>query len=300
MILVNSIGGCGTTMFMDYLEKMILATSEQIKFYHINDDGTHDHSRETDAPLLASDLFRINVNAFRHLQDLNSNGRTNWQGDADVKQAAGAAFLKLKHIPHPPFTNIKSAPYGVLSFKHGPGGWLEFCQTDDNNATITKAIYLHADPLDVLSTLFLKRVNSGWDDTIHDHIIKCSPYDYTQLLEIFKHFPNSWDINDFSDWAYKNQIDPFGIESSFDSWTASNNKEYPVLVVKYETMWDNLGDIARFLNIDIDTFITEFPKKRERKRYGKDLEQTTFNNLKSLFSTLIEKRANIPDIFIAN
>ncbi len=297
MILVNSVGGCATTMFIDYLEKTVPFSNGQTKFYHINDDGTRDHSREIDIPLLASNLFLVNKDALRWLRYLNLNGKTN-QNHPDVKQAGDAAFLKLKHAPHPPSANVKSVPYGVLSFKQGPGGWVEFCQTNDKDIAITKAIYLHADPLDVLSTLFLKKINSGWNATVHDHIIKCSPYPYAQLLKIFEHFSTSWDINDFSNWVHKNQLDPFGIESSFDQWTASGNKEYPALIVKYETMWDNLPAIAKFLDVDIDSFTAGFPKKRERKRPGKDLEQTTFNNLKDLYSTLIEKRSQIPDIFI--
>jgi len=298
MILVNSVGGCGTTMFMDYLEKIIPLPIEQIKFQRMNDDGTRSYSQQMTAPPLASDLFFVNTYAMNHVHKLNLDGKTIHETNPDLKQALAGCFLKLKHACNPPAPNIKE--YGVLSFNQDSSGWIEFCQTDNKDAVITKAVYLHADPLDVLSTLFLKRANSEWDDTIHDHIIKCSPYDYTQLLEIFKHFPNSWDINDFSNWAYKSQIDPFGIEFSFDSWVASGNKGYPALVVKYETMWDNLGDIAKFLNVDTDMFIAGFPKKRERKRYGRDLEQTTFNDLESLFSTLIEKRANTPDTFITN
>ncbi len=305
MILVNSVGGTATTMFLEFLEKVVPFPEKKINFYRFYRNGECDYNQKIKSPKMASSLFYINDAALRHLHYLISSREDNI--DSAIKQAEMSTFVKLKHIPHPPPANIKSSSYGVLSWEedkieidgkvqtiHQRGFWT----VDDDSATITKAIYLHADPIDILSTLFLKRETSGWDATIHDHIIKCSPYSYMQLLKIFEDFLVSWGIEDFSNWVYKNQLDPFGIEYSFDQWTTPSNNEYPIMVVKYETMWDNLPVIAKFLNVDVNSFVTEFPKKRKRKRFGKDLDQTTFNKLNDFYSTLVEKRLQVPDIFI--
>jgi hypothetical protein len=320
-------------MFIKYLAKILPPRVNPAKFR-----PTLDATESQDQPLLASSLYAINYSALRVLMRINNQRR---QEDlsahlalpsgspvehlARAEEATSAVYLTLKHASRPPVSDVASTEgteitdspwtlrggYGLL----WPGGMgvhdvpgYEFFTTSDKEVHITKAIYLHADPIDVVSTLFYKGPIEG--DAVRDHMIKCSSYSYEELSDqIFpaigavarfrrlgRQVPQGIPLDRFSLWAYKNQFDPFGFESSFDAWTASGNKEYPVLVVRYETMWDNLPAIAEFLELDVDSFVTGFPKKRKRKRLGTDLNLDVYTNLSRLYSSLITKRSQIPNI----
>jgi hypothetical protein len=321
-------------MFIKYLTEILPPHDDPAEFKPLLDA-----SESRDQPLLASSLYAINYSALRVLIHLNNQRR---QEDlsahlalpsgspvehlARAEEATNAVYLTLKHASRPPVSDVASTEgteitdspwtlrggYGLLwpskrGVQGGPG--YEFFTTSDKEVHITKAIYLHADPIDVVSTLFYKGHIEG--DAVRDHMIKCSSYSYEELSDqIFPAIGAERDngglggqvgrvqihLDRFSLWAYKNQIDPFSFEASFDAWTASDNKEYPVLVVRYETMWDNLPAIAEFLELDVDSFVTGFPKKRKRKRLGTDLNLDVYTNLSRLYSSLITKRSQIPNI----
>ena len=330
MILVNSAGGCATTMLIKYLTEFLPPRENPATFRLHTDDSV-----SQDQPLLASSLYAINYDAIRAGYDLSNMPLQQFSSEDDLmlhtgllREAYAASYLCLKHACYPPAASvtaregikITSSPwnlgggYGLVWDGERPpigGPGHELFITKNENIRITKAIYLHGDPVDVVSTLFLKGNVEG--DQIRDHMIKCSIYSYKQLTgKIFHAMAASMPRHDdsantyaqggipldsFSLWACKNQLDPFSFEASFDAWTASDNREYPTLVVKYETMWDNLPAIAEFLELDIDSFVAGFPQKRARKRPGAALDVNTHTNLSRLYSSLITKRSQVPNIF---
>ena len=327
MILVSSVGGCATTMLMKYLIETLPQQSRPVEFTW-NEEVT----TGTERIQLASSLYAANYSAYRVGERLLKAAKQDpsigddferWRHTPGIAEAFGAVYLNLKHACHPPLRTITEAnrpPKAAMPWDMGEGygllddvtyepvllpgeyapagiymGGLAYFSTSED-VQITKAIYLHADPIDVISTLSLKGPN-GEGTALRDHIIKCSPYPYELLMSTIFPALAPQDVL-CTNQMCTHQVDPFGFEYSFDRWTNPDDRGYPTLVVKYETMWNNLPAIAEFLELDEYSFIAGFPKKRERKRPGTDFPEAMYTNLRRLYSSLITKRSQIPDIMI--
>lgn len=71
--------------------------------------------------------------------------------------------------------------------------------------------------------------------------------------------PNVISLEDF----VRNGIDYYGFERQYHNWSTMYSG-YPIMLVKYENMWDNLETIFSYIGID-KSKIKKFPKKRRRK-----------------------------------
>jgi tetratricopeptide (TPR) repeat protein len=84
--------------------------------------------------------------------------------------------------------------------------------------------------------------------------------------------------------------DALNYEAMFDSWNQDNG--YPVICVRYETIYENLKQINNFF---IFTNLSLPSKKQRTTRYF-DCNKEELNNIKKTYRNLIEKVNNAPDI----
>lgn len=103
--------------------------------------------------------------------------------------------------------------------------------------------------------------------------------------------------NDITRFRYsKIKKDLFGLNNFFKNYTIKkHNKNYNIICIKYETLWENLDKIFRFLNIP-DEIKEKFPKKYEKKLNKIQLE--TKNNLSIKYRNLETIIDTMPPIFI--
>ena len=145
-----------------------------------------------------------------------------------------------KHLPHPPTLEDYSIPQDF------------------------KAIYLIGDPVDSLLSVFRRgyhrwhalrmRSENRWPPSID---LSDSPN------------PPSWGIGEFV--ALKK--DCFGIIKHFENWTKSTKESrgYPIMIIKYETLCDNLTALSSFIGLS-KTQISTFPRRRARAPRSRELE----------------------------
>ena len=129
-----------------------------------------------------------------------------------------------------------------------------------------KFAYQFAHPLNVVLSTFLGR---QWD----------SPRDH-----ISKHLKVNDSWLSTNRWMYE---DVLRLEEHFDRWTSSKNN-FPILLIKYETMWDNLPMICEYFNLPQEA-LNKFPKKRERIFNWKTRPENEKKILLNTYGNLIEK-----------
>jgi hypothetical protein len=84
--------------------------------------------------------------------------------------------------------------------------------------------------------------------------------------------------------------DTIGFENQMRLW--SQEERFPVLCVNYENLWDNVGKIENFLNLDLD--LPERRRRSDKEGYGDhaDKADTIYNNIKHRFDGL-------PEVFLS-
>ncbi len=127
-----------------------------------------------------------------------------------------------------------------------------------------KVIFLFGDPIAAIISTYKKRFNKN-------HFLNCG---YTLNRE-----PDIWNF------------DELGYEAIFDSWM-SNSKSYPVLAIRYETIFENKHIISKYLD-------TDFQLGKLTKRSTK-INQNEMNKLIQVYGPLYEKVSKSPDAFILN
>lgn len=90
--------------------------------------------------------------------------------------------------------------------------------------------------------------------------------------------------------------DPFALADHFHSWMGAK-LPYPILFVRYETLWDHVEEIFDFVGIPRAEAAT-FPEKRENyvernRKYDEPLVQ-----LRSKYARLIAELGQLPPILL--
>jgi len=102
-----------------------------------------------------------------------------------------------------------------------------------------------------------------------------------------------FDANHFANCGYTSDVPPdiykedaLEYERNFDSWMTAH--DYPVLVVRYETMFDNQNTLSEYLK-----FRVKLPPRRGRtNRISPELSE----RLSTVYGSLIRKVHAAPDI----
>jgi tetratricopeptide (TPR) repeat protein len=85
--------------------------------------------------------------------------------------------------------------------------------------------------------------------------------------------------------------DSLNYEAMFDSWNKNNG--YPVICVRYETIYENLKPISRFLGITLS-----LPPQKKRTTKYSDCNEEELQKIKKTYKNLIDKVNNAPDVAI--
>jgi len=85
--------------------------------------------------------------------------------------------------------------------------------------------------------------------------------------------------------------DALNYERMFDTWT--NAIGYPVMCLRYETLYNYIGVIEHFVHAH-----TYFPKWKARSSMIEDQDSDDINRIRKTYASLIEKIRKFPDITI--
>ncbi len=263
MILVNSFGATGTTMFIEYLWYRTLSEGGIV------------------APFLVCDgrcgTGKNQCHGFKHISSPPQKDTGKQHTGVDQNTAEN---------PIQPYTGVHKEVTDVI---------------------IEKAIYLYVNPLEAILTFFNNLIIAKIEGDFVPWIVRHTRSmggDWQALLELVgeayiedtnHEFSSAYFMHDHDsgiDIYSRQNKDLLGLEKHFDNWTAGNS-EYPILAVKYETMWEqeNIRKIAHFLDLD-GRFVNNFPLKRPRKLYH--IAPNTRSRLEMIYQDLIGKMHDAP------
>ena len=101
--------------------------------------------------------------------------------------------------------------------------------------------------------------------------------------------------HDLSDFAARGK-DVFRRHEQFENWL--KGAPYPVLLVRYEALWDNLDSVLDFLQVP-RAWRRDFPMQKPRVTDLRGLEAETLESLERLYGDLATRLSSLPDIFQA-
>ncbi len=160
----------------------------------------------------------------------------------------------LKHRKSPPTQND---PY--LFRKNS------FDRTDLNEGPIKRAVFLYDNPYSMTLSLFRRNIAGG-----HAMAVTGNRPSHANKLSTFLELKK----------------DSFGFNEQFKAWSQKNNKiDYPILMVNFNSMWENIDHIFGFMGIDLSHKKT-FLRKNERQDRFASLNQTDKNALKEIYGEL--------------
>lgn len=120
--------------------------------------------------------------------------------------------------------------------------------------SINKAVYMFSDPFNLLISIYRHSCPVRKEKWPQKHC-KNMGGEYRKIKP-------EWDLNDY----LNNGEDLFGFEKQFYNWTGAKDAPYPILLLRYETLADNLSPLFDFLDIP----------KRHRSRLPRS-QQKIFN-----------------------
>jgi hypothetical protein len=264
MILVNSFGATGTTMFIEYLWYRTLSEGGIVAPFLVWDDGRCGTGKNQ-------------CHGFKHISSPPQKDTGKQHTGVDQNTAEN---------PIQPYTGVHKEVTDVI---------------------IEKAIYLYVNPLEAILTFFNNLIIAKIEGDFVPWIVRHTRSmggDWQALLELVgeayiedtnHEFSSAYFMHDHDsgiDIYSRQNKDLLGLEKHFDNWTAGNS-EYPILAVKYETMWEqeNIRKIAHFLDLD-GRFVNNFPLKRPRKLYH--ITPNTRSRLEMIYQDLIGKMHDAP------
>lgn len=154
-----------------------------------------------------------------------------------------------------------------------------------------KAVYIFSDPVEAVISFFRRR-SEGHNKTMRglgtpakDWVVghcKNIDGDHSKIDE-------EWDLTDYLSQGEE----LFRLERHFDNWTKAD-RQYPILLVKYEKMWENLEVIHNFM--ECPDAASDFPQKRTRGSSLDNLSPKDRHNILKMYGPLKEKISLAPDI----
>jgi hypothetical protein len=157
-------------------------------------------------------------------------------------------------------------------------------------------IYMFGDPYNAVISFFKRRIKKT-----HSHGFN-SREGGGDVFWAVKHCRNisgdhqkmkpEWDLEAYLD----NGLDLFKMEDHFDNWVNAKT-DYPVLFVRYETMWNHLCEICTFVGLP-ETAIARFPGKELRGSCWEDEPEAIKAKLVKLYGALHNNIMRAPDIWV--
>lgn len=124
-----------------------------------------------------------------------------------------------------------------------------------------KAIYIYGDPLNLIISLFRRNYQE-----VHSRKLLANYPTIAPILE-------TEGIDDYLDKS----VDRLKLENHFKNWKRGS-ENYPIMMIKYEDMWNNLPEVFNYLEIPASE-ISNFP---EHKKRSADWRKASIKNQKKL------------------
>jgi len=150
--------------------------------------------------------------------------------------------------------------------------------------SVNKYIYIFSNPLNSLISYFAR--NSKRPRFSIDHCINMDGN--------WQEMDPECNLKEY----LKRKKDLYGLKDHLKKWK-SMKAYYPIMFIKYETMWNHLGEIFEFLEIPRSE-INKFPRFKERKSNFDGLEPGVKDELLKQYGELYEEYRNEKEIWIKN
>lgn len=175
------------------------------------------------------------------------------------RSGPGANAKGLKHRVEPPNVDDK-----YLKPENN------YNRSDLNYGDISKALFVYDSPLNIVPSLFNRKIASG-----HAMAITGKRPNHANSLDKF----------------VEEKTDSFSLEVQYDNWSDTNVKRpYPRMLVNFSYWWDHLSEILDFLEIPDQE--EKFPKKRNRNTSFDTLTNEQKSGLLNIYSSLDNKIKN--------
>ena len=147
----------------------------------------------------------------------------------------------------------------------------------------------------------LTEIRSGvWVDPQGEYADRCGALDWLQArkserlrAETLVRDLSTNAYSDLADFAERGR-DLFRRVEQFDNW--SRGAHYPVLMVKYESLWESLDSVLEFLQVPTRER-ANFPPPRPRQTCLSNLGTEVVKNLESLYGDLAQRVSRLPALF---
>lgn len=143
-----------------------------------------------------------------------------------------------------------------------------------------KAVYIYGDPYNIVLSLFRRKYHHYQSVKL---LFKCShikPINPDCTIEQY----------------LQEGIDRLQLENHFDNWHNARIN-YPIMLIKYEAIWDNLPIIFDYLEISREE-IKNFPSRKNRSSDWQFLSEELKKKLSNMYGELHEKIMNFDDLKI--
>ena len=138
-----------------------------------------------------------------------------------------------------------------------------------------RAIYVVSDPRNAVVSVFRR----GYQ------------YAHAQRIDgAVEQFYPSMDLSEYLTLG----TDPFRLEDHFEQWTKCN-RDYPILIVKYDRLWDRIEKIVEFAGLS-DDVKHDFPERRARSSDWQDLPEPEKTRIDDLLGPLARKIRSLPPL----
>lgn len=138
-----------------------------------------------------------------------------------------------------------------------------------------KAIYVVSDPRDAVASVFRRDFQNGHVQRLEGDALR-------------------WNFTWSLDRYVAHGEDLYRLGEHVRNWTEATRR-YPILVVHYETLWDHLGDIARFVGLP-DSAADAFPPRIPRSTDWR--VDPAADGLDKIYGELATRVAALPDAFV--
>lgn len=173
--------------------------------------------------------------------------------------------------------------YIAINSPHNQDGYKHLLSPPKHGTNLDKAVLVIGDPRNATISLFKR----GFART---HCQRLNPLiGYLTPARVFYSLDN----------YLLNGKDLFGFEACLSNWLKQANKRnYPIMIIKYESLWHNLPELLEFINIPVSA-LNDFPKELPRKADWKELDGAQQTLMQKLYGPLSEFIQSLDDCFIA-
>lgn len=147
-----------------------------------------------------------------------------------------------------------------------------FNRSDISSGPITRAVFLYDNPYSMVLSLFRRKIAMG-------HAMAVTG----------KKPPHSNDLQKFLDMGE----DTFGFTEQFNNWTnKSLSCEYPRLLIKFDSLWENLDYIFGYMGVP-SSEVRVFLRRHDRVDRMAELADEQRNKLTRIYSSLNESMSGL-------